>query len=62
VTSVPALVGLIFQSIATASSGYVMARQLGGDAKLMAALIAGQTVVMLITLPFVLLLAHAVLG
>lgn len=59
---VPALVGLIFQSIATASSGYVMARQLGGDAKLMAALIAGQTVVMLITLPLVLLVAESVLG
>lgn len=62
VTSVPALVGLIFQSIATASSGYVMARQLGGDAKLMAALIAGQTVVMLLTLPVVLLIAQEVLG
>jgi malonate transporter len=62
VPEVPALVGLIFQSIATASSGYVMARQLGGDAKLMAALIAGQTVVMLVTLPFVLLIAQAVLG
>ena len=45
VPAVPALVGLLFQSIATASSGYVMARQLGGDSKLMAALIAGQTIV-----------------
>ncbi|WP_166971709.1 AEC family transporter [Brevibacterium atlanticum] len=62
VPTVAALVGMIFQAIATASSGYVMARQLGGDAKLMAALIAGQTVVMLITLPVVLLLAHAALG
>ena len=62
VPTVPALVGLLFQSIATASSGYVMARQLGGDAKLMAALIAGQTVVMLLTLPVVLLIAQSVLG
>ena len=61
VPAVPALVGMIFQSIATASSGYVMARQLGGDARLMAALIAGQTVVMLLTLPFVMLIAEAVL-
>lgn len=61
VPAVPALVGMIFQSIATASSGYVMARQLGGDARLMAALIAGQTVVMLLSLPFVLLIAEAVL-
>ena len=62
IPTVPALVGLLFQSIATASSGYVMARQLGGDAKLMAALIAGQTVVMLVTLPVVLLIAQSVLG
>ena len=62
IPTVPALVGLIFQSIATASSGYVMARQLGGDAKLMAALIAGQTVVMLLTLPIVLLIGQSVLG
>lgn len=61
VPAVPALVGMIFQSIATASSGYVMARQLGGDARLMAALIAGQTVVMLLTLPVVMLIAEAVL-
>ena len=62
IPTVPALVGLIFQSIATASSGYVMVRQLGGDAKLMAALIAGQTVVMLLTLPIVLLIGQSVLG
>lgn len=62
IPTVPALVGLVFQSIATASSGYVMARQLGGDAKLMAALIAGQTVIMLVTLPVVLLLGQSVLG
>ena len=62
VPTVPALVGLVFQSIATASSGYVMARQLGGDAKLMAALIAGQTVIMLVTLPVVLLIGQSVLG
>jgi len=62
VPTVSALVGLLFQSIATASSGYVMARQLGGDAKLMAALIAGQTVVMLVSLPVVLLIGKSVLG
>ncbi|MBD8020832.1 AEC family transporter [Brevibacterium gallinarum] len=49
-----AVVGLIFQSIATASSAYVMARQLGGNATLMAALIAGQTVISMLTLPIVL--------
>ena len=62
VPTTPALVAMIFQSIATASSGYVMARQLGGNAELMAALIAVQTVLMLLTLPFVLLVSQAVLG
>lgn len=56
-----AMVGMIFQAIATASSGYVMARTLGGDSKLMAALIAAQTVLMLLTLPPVLLISHLVL-
>ncbi|MGO2035577.1 MAG: AEC family transporter [Brevibacterium sp.] len=57
-----AMVGMIFQAIATASSGYVMARQLGGNAELMAALIAAQTLLMLLTLPPVLLIAELVLG
>lgn len=56
-----AVVGMIFQAIATASSGYVMARTLGGDSKLMAALIAAQTVLMLFTLPPVLLISDLVL-
>ena len=56
------MVGMIFQAIATASSGYVMARQLGGNAELMAALIAAQTLLMLLTLPPVLLIAQVVLG
>lgn len=54
-----AMVAMIFQSIATASSGYVMARQLGGDSELMAALIAIQTVLMALTLPVVLLVSQA---
>ncbi|MDN6124369.1 MAG: AEC family transporter, partial [Brevibacterium sp.] len=55
----PALVAMIFQSIATASSGYVMARQLGGNSELMAALIAAQPVLMLFTLPLVLLVSQS---
>lgn len=62
VPTTPGLVAMIFQSIATASSGYVMARQLGGNSELMAALIATQTVLMLVTLPLVLLVSQAVLG
>lgn len=62
VPTTPALVAMIFQSIATASSGFVMARQLGGNSELMAALIAAQTALMLLTLPPVLLISQSVLG
>ncbi|WP_349827766.1 AEC family transporter [Brevibacterium litoralis] len=62
VTGDAAVVGLVFQSISTASSAYVMSRQLGGNAPLMAAIIAAQTVVGLLVLPVVLLLGTGVLG
>src|SRR5699024_6964579 len=61
VPAVPPPVRKVFQSIATAGSGYVEARQLGGDAGRMAALIAGQTRGVLLTLPVVLLIADAAL-
>ena len=48
----------MFQSLPTASSSYIMARQLGGDAPLMAGIIASQTVLAGLTLPAV-MLAHA---
>lgn len=56
-----AMVALIFQSIGTASTSYVLARQLGGDAPLMAALIAFQTVASFVTLPIVLIAGASVL-
>lgn len=46
-----AMVAVLFQSIPTASSAYVLARRLGGDAPLMAAIIAVQTGVGLVTIP-----------
>ena len=49
---------LLFQSLPTASSSYIMARQLGGDEPLMAGIIASQTVLAGLTLPAV-MLAHA---
>lgn len=49
---------LLFQSLPTASSSYIIARQLGGDAPLMAGIIASQTVLAGLTLPAV-MLAHA---
>lgn len=51
----PALtVALVFQVLPTASSSYIMARQLGGDAPLMAGLIAAQTLLALAAIPLVL--------
>ncbi|MFC7662675.1 AEC family transporter [Methylorubrum suomiense] len=48
----PALtVALVFQVLPTASSAYIMARQLGGDASLMAGIIAVQTLLALAAIP-----------
>lgn len=46
-----AIAALLFQALPTASSSYIMARQLGGDAPLMAGIIAGQTLLAAIALP-----------
>lgn len=54
-----AVVALLFQSIPTASSAYVLARRLGGDAPLMAAIIAVQTVAGMVTIPLWLLAGRA---
>lgn len=45
---------LMFSALPTASSAYVLARQLGGDAPLMAAIITGQTLISMATMPLVL--------
>ena len=54
-----ATVAVLFQALPTASSSYIMARQLGGDAGLMAGIITFQTAVAMITLPIALLLMQA---
>lgn len=46
-----AIAALLFQALPTASSSYIMARQLGGDAPLMAGIIACQTLLAGIALP-----------
>jgi predicted permease len=52
----PALTtALIFQALPTASSAYIMARQLGGDAPLMAGITATQTVLAVVAIPLVLI-------
>jgi len=46
-----AIAALLFQTLPTASSSYIMARQLGGDAPLMAGIVAAQTLLATIFLP-----------
>lgn len=54
-TGEAAIAAILFQALPTASSSYIMARQLGGDAPLMAGIVAGQTLIAAVTLPIVLL-------
>ncbi|MBB5695648.1 AEC family transporter [Muricoccus pecuniae] len=50
----PLVVVLLFQTMPTASSAYILARQLGGDAPLMAGITAAQTVLAALAIPLVL--------
>lgn len=45
---------IVFAALPTAPSAYILARQLGGNAELMAGMITGQTLLALLTLPLVL--------
>ncbi|MDX2543561.1 AEC family transporter [Streptomyces sp. WI04-05B] len=47
------LVAVLFQALPTASSSYIMARQLGGDAPMMAGITAAQTVMGIAAVPLV---------
>ena len=50
---------VIFAALPTSPSAYILARELGGNAELMAGMITGQTLLALVTLPLVLsLLLH----
>ena len=55
-TDVALMVALLFQALPTASSSYIMARQLGGDAPLMAGITAAQTVLAVAAMPAVMTL------
>jgi len=50
-------IALLFAAMPTASSSYILARQLGGDAPLMAAITTAQTVLAALTVPLTLALA-----
>jgi predicted permease len=53
---------LLFQALPTASSAYIMARQLGGDAPLMAGITAMQTALAVIALPLAVLSLGPLVG
>lgn len=55
------MVALIFGAAPTASSAYTLARQMGGDAPLMAAIVTVQTGIAFFTLPATLALAEIIL-
>jgi len=46
--------GILLATLPTATSSYILARQLGGDAPLMAAIISGQTLLAIVTIPLIL--------
>ncbi len=50
-----AMAVLVFQTLPTASSSYILARQLGGDAPMMAGIVAVQTVIAGLAMPFTIL-------
>jgi len=61
--AVPALtIAIICVSAPVATSAYILARQLGGDARLMANIISLTTLVSLVTLPLALLLVQGLVG
>lgn len=45
----------LYAALPTATSSYILARQLGGDAPMMAAIVTGQTLISMISIPFVMI-------
>lgn len=62
VRGLPALVAILFGVVPTATSGYALARQLGGDADRMSAFITLQTLLSVVTLPVSVWLSQLYLG
>jgi predicted permease len=53
---------LVYGAVPTAPGGFTLARQMGGDAPVMAGMITLQTVVAFVTLPLTLALGDRLLG
>ena len=45
---------MLLATLPTATSAYILARQLGGDAPLMAGIISGQTLLAMVSIPLLL--------
>lgn len=60
--SLATAMAVLFMALPTASSSYVMARAMGGDAPLMAAITSSQHLLSVITLPLWLLVVQAAMG
>jgi len=56
------MVAVLFGAVPTASSSYTLARQMGGDAPLMAAIVTIQTGLAFVTLPATMMLAQRLMG
>jgi len=56
VTEMPAFVAVLFNGLPTAPASYILSRQLGGDADLMASIITAQVLAAMVILPIVLTL------
>ena len=55
VSGLPLMVLVLFGAMPTASSAYILARELGGDLKLMSAIITTQTLLSIITISVILM-------
>lgn len=62
ITGAAAVVIMIYGAVPTASSGYALARHLGGDAEAMAGIITVQTLISMATIPIVITLATSWFG
>ena len=58
VEGVTATVAVLFASLPAASTAYILARQMGGDAPLMANIITLSTIVSAVTMPVMIALAR----
>ena len=59
VEGIPAVVAICFGAVPTATSGYALAKQMGGNAPLIAALISTQTAISLLILPLTIWFAQS---